>query len=149
MTRPWVLPTARVETPAALLAAQPDLPAAFVARMATAEDIAFVGEANDRLKTLQAMLETLQAGGAGDKAEALKAAAGLDGRVTETYARQIEFVLRCVSEPELDRELVLWIGRHFPLFFSALFQAVMRLTGEGAQPGELPGSGATPPSEPV
>lgn len=132
----WSLPTATVETPAALRTAQAELPAVFTVRMATAEDMAFVAEANDRRQNLQAVLETFLVAGAGEKVEALKAALGLDGAPSETYIRQIEFVLRCTTDPVLDREMVLWLGRYFPLFFSALFQKIMVLTGEGADLGK-------------
>jgi len=133
---PWGNPTAQVPIPSVLRTANAELPESFTVRMATAEDLAFVAEANDRRANLQALVETLATSETSEKAEVLRAAAGLDGQPTATFIRQVEFVLRCTADPKLDRELVLWLSRTFPLFFSALFQKIMELTGEGAQLGK-------------
>lgn len=141
MQRGWSVPTAPVETPAALRAAHPDMPAAFTVRMATALDIARVDAAKDKLGLIKAMADAIASSDAGGSADALRAALGTDGSTPEAYGRQVEFLLLCVVEPALDRDSALWLGRHFPMFFSALFGAIMRLTGDQAQLGESPGSG--------
>ena len=144
MQRGWTAPTAPVETPQSLRAAHPDMPAAFTVRMATALDIARVDAAKDKLGLIKAMVDSIASADAGGATDALRAALGTDGSTPESYGRQVEFLLLCVVEPALDRESVLWLGRHFPMFFSALFGAIMRLTGDQAQLGESPGSGIAP-----
>jgi hypothetical protein len=144
----WELPTRAVPIPAALREAEPDLPESFTVRMATAADTAFVAEADDRAKNMAAMIEALAANCLQDKADAIKAAAGLDGQPPKAFSRQVEFILRCVSAPELDREDVLWISRTFPALFLALFAAIIELSGEGGAVGKPPGSTETPSLEP-
>jgi hypothetical protein len=144
----WERPTKQVPVPEALKTAAPSLPDGFTVMMASADDIAFVGEVDNRAKNLAAMIDTLAANDVADKAAALKAAVGLDGQPCGTFNRQVEFILRCVSDPVLDREDVLWVNRYFPGFFTALFAAVIELSGEGARLGKLPSSGETPSSEP-
>lgn len=144
MQRAWTVPTATVDTPAALRAAHPDMPATFTVRMATALDIARVDAAKDKLGLLKAMADAMASADAGGTADALSAALGTDGSTPESYGRQVEFVLLCLTDPPPNRDAVLWLGRHFPMFFNALFGAIMRLTGEQAQLGESPGSGIAP-----
>ena len=149
---PWTPPTKAVPAPVALLAAAKeagvDLPAEFVVRMPTVADAAFVNEAESRAQNMAAMLETFAANGLQDKADALKAAAGLDGSPPKSFGRQVEYVLTCLVEPALDREDALWVSRMFPVFFSEMFLAVMNLSGEGATLGKPPSSTETPPSSP-
>ena len=95
------------------------------------------------------MLEALQAGGVGEKAEALKAAAGLDGTPNETYSRQIAMIMRCTVDPLLNREEVLWLGRHFPLVFRWLVRQITNLADGGANLGKPPDSGPIPDLEPA
>ncbi len=140
----WAQPTAAVDTPAALV--EQGAPAQFRVRMATAEDIVVANEAFKRQETMQAMVEALMQAGSKDKAEALRAALGLDGEPPENYVRQIEFLIRCTEEPKVDREFALWLGRHFSLFFKALFEKIMELTGQGASLGKAPPSTGEPMS---
>ena len=144
MRLPWAAPTATVDAPAELAAG--GAPARWTVRMATAEDIAVANDAVNRLANLRAMVEALVQAGSKDKAEALAAALGLDGQPPETYVRQLDFVIRCTVEPTVDREFALWLGRHFSLFFKALFEKIMELTGQGATLGKAPNSTATPAS---
>ena len=149
MGMPWERPTDTVETPAALRAAHPEFPAVVTVRMPTAEDLACFDEAGDKVKNMQALVSALQAGGAGEKVAALSAAAGLDGQPNETYVRQIEMLLRCVVDPPVDREQVLWIGRTFPLLFRLLVRRIVALADGGAGLGKPNGSGPIQDSEPA
>lgn len=142
--QPWFAPTAAVDTPAALV--EQGAPAQFRVRMATAEDIVVANEAFKSHETMQAMIEALMEAGSKDKAEALRAALGLDGEPPENYVRQIEFLIRCTVEPKVDREFALWLGRYFSLFFKALFLKIMELTGQGASLGKAPPSTGEPMS---
>jgi len=145
MNLPWVMPTASLKTPAALV--RHGAPERFVVRMASAEEMVRANDARASIEKIRALIESLGALGAREQATAFKAALGLNDDPPEGFIKQIELVILCTVSPPLDRGKALWLSRFQSFFFKSLFEKIVELCMEGATPGEALPSTEIPASK--
>ncbi len=114
----------------------------------TGEEIARANEAPSRHASLAAAVDALAFAQADDKADAIKTLLGVSDAVPEDIAKRIDHLIAGSVEPTIDREVAIRLFQYFPTVAFSLTNTIMVLTGQGAQPGKPPGSGAAPTSEP-
>jgi hypothetical protein len=140
--------TARVAVPA--LAAWFDGPAEWLVRGLTAHELAAANEAAERSNTIGELIKALSGGSAQEQAEALRAALGLGSETPADIIKRIELLRR--GSPDLAQvsdahSLCVKVAERFPIEFYDLTNHILKLTGQGAEPGKPTASGATPASE--
>lgn len=114
----------------------------------TAAELARANQAAESgLDNVRAMVAALA--GEGDKAAAIRTAMGLSqDDVPADVSRRIEMLAAGSVLPLLgvdNRDVAVKLAESFPTVFYQLTNAIISLTGQGAVPGKLSGSGATPP----
>lgn len=127
----------------------PDAPPEWVVRGLTGPELARANEAaNGGLDNLRAMVAALA--GEGDKAQAIRQALGLAADdVPGDISRRIEMLAAGSVTPALgadNRDVAVKLAESFPTVFYQLTNAIVNLTGQGAEPGKAPHSGPTPAS---
>lgn len=120
---------------------------AFTVRGLSAEEFAACRESMERAKAVDAVIEGITSSSNKEKVEAIRKSLGITSDVPADLVRRFDIAtFGCVS-PKLDRETVIKLARCYPTQFYALTNTILQLTGEGSQPGKLPGSGTNPESE--
>ena len=76
-----------------------------------------------------------------DKITAIKKIIGTSDGLTEDTARRTEALSIGSVEPECDLDLASLIRDRFPITFRKITDTIFLLTGQGAEPGKLKGSG--------
>lgn len=114
----------------------------------TGEEIARANEAPARLARLATAVEALASVQADEQADAIKTLLGVSDAVPDDIAKRIDHLIAGSVEPAIDREIAIRLFQHFPVVAFSLTNKILELTGQGAQPGKAPGSGASPTSEP-
>ena len=118
-----------------------DTPAVITVRGLTGEELARVNEAAAKNRNMAGIVDALASASAPDKAEAIKEAIGISDSVPDDLAKRIEqLVFGCV-EPKFDQPAAVKFFQVFPVEGYILSNAIMRLTGQGQQPGESKPSG--------
>jgi hypothetical protein len=112
------------------------------------EEIARANEAESRNANVAAVAEALASAQSGDKADAIKTMLGVSNAVPAALAKRIDHLIFGSVEPAIDREMAVRLFEHFPVVAFGLTNKILELTGQGAQPGKLDGSGDSPTSEP-
>lgn len=130
----------------------PDVPAQWVVRGLTAAELCRANEAaQNGLDNVRAMVAALA--GEGDKAQAIRTAMGLStDDVPGDISRRIEMLAAGSVAPALgteQRDVAVKLAETFPTTFYQLTNAIVALTGQGAEPGKQPHSGQTPASGPL
>jgi len=115
----------------------------------TGSELARVNEAAEAAKNLLAIAEGLVSEDRKEKTRALRELLGLDGEVPQDTVKRIEMLTIASVKPEIDRDVAVRLFEVYPIEMQIVTGVIMRLTGQGKQPGKLPGSGATPGSEPL
>lgn len=94
-------------------------------------------------ENMRALIEAFA--GDGDKAEALRRAAGVsEAEVPEDVSRRLEMLVAGSVEPQLGieyRDVAVKLAESFPTVFYNLTNAIVNLTGQGAEVGKRPRSG--------
>ena len=124
-----------------------DAPPEWVVRGLTAAELARANEAaqggQDNMRAMVAALA-----GDGDKAQAIRRAMGLAADdVPGDISRRIEMLSAGSVSPALgvdQRDVAVKLAETYPVTFYALTNAIVNLTGQGAEPGKQPRSGPTP-----
>ncbi len=122
-------------------------PAEWVVRGLTGAELARANHAAERgLDNVRAMIAAL-AGDGTDKAAALRQAMGLsEDEVPADISRRIEMLAAGSVAPPLgtgQRDVAVKLAESFPGVFYALTNAIINLTGKGAEPGKPKRSGPT------
>jgi hypothetical protein len=108
--------------------------AEFTVRGLTGEEYAHCIQAAKGYSQIGEIMSGIISGAAADKVAALRKALGLTDDLPEDYARRIEFlIIGCVDPTGLDREAVIKIAAIAPIEFMWMTNAIMKLSGEGAE----------------
>lgn len=116
----------------------------------TAAELGRVREASARgAENIKAMIEAMS--GTGDKAEAIRKAAGIsEEEVPEDVSRRIEMLTVGSVEPKLgpdNRDVAVKLAETFPTLFYQLTDKILSLTGQGAELGKPKRSGKAEKSD--
>jgi len=125
-----------------------EAPPVWTVRGLTGTELAIVNSAAETAKDVQAVVDALSSGGEKEVSEAIKKLLGFSGDVPVETTKRIELLTIGSVKPEITREVAVRLSEVYPIEMQILTGAIMKLTGQGKQPGKLPGSGATPKSEP-
>lgn len=114
----------------------------------TASEMSRARDAGDSgLDNIRAMVSALA--GEGDKAAAIRQTLGLSTEdVPGDVSRRIEMLAAGSVAPVLGsegRDVAVKLAETFPTTFYALTNAIINMTGQGAEVGKPPRSGKTPP----
>lgn len=132
------------DVPVPDLASWFDGPAVWRVRGLDANELAKVELADRRHEQTAAMVAALDAGAANEITDAVRSMLGRGTDIESVYARQIEIVTLGSVDPPGDHALSAKLGEKFPVTFKTLFNAIMGLTGKGAEPEKKPnGCGET------
>lgn len=121
--------------------------AAWTVRGLTAAELARANlAAESGLDNVRAMVAAMA--GDGDKADAIRKAMGLvSDDVPGDISRRIEMLAAGSVAPQLgadNRDVAVKLAETFPTVFYQLSNAILSLTGQGAEPGKPKRSGKTP-----
>lgn len=101
--------------------------------------------ADKGVENLKALVEAMA--GSGNKADAMKKAAGIsDEEVPTDVSRRIEMLTAGSVSPELgmeNRDVAVKLAESFPTIFYNLTNKILSLTGQGAEVGKRKPSGKT------
>lgn len=120
----------------------------WVVRGLTGEEWARANEATDRTARLRAALDSLIGAGVARR-EAMATVLGTSDDLPDDLVKRYELMIFGSVAPTADRELAIKLFREFPVVGYQITTKILELTGMGADPGKLPGSGPTPESEPL
>lgn len=98
----------------------------------TAEQSAIASEAQQRNKKMETLLNAVISATGKEQSEAIKSAVGLGDELPDDIVRRIEMLIHGSVSPECDRDTAIKIGTYFPTVFFQLTNAILELTGEGA-----------------
>lgn len=132
----------------------PDLQAFFDAdpvwtvRGMTGSELARVNEASEKVAKLVAIAEGLAAPEDKKTTEAIRDLLGMSRDVPADLVKRLEMLIIASVEPRVDRQTAVKLAESYPIEFYSLTGAILKLTGQGRQPGKQNGSGETPRSEP-
>lgn len=104
------------------------------------EELYAMRDAVDRNIDLE---KTVRALATGQKADVVKDALGLTGKVPDDLARRLSVFVFGSAEPKIDRSDAVKFAQEYSLVFDRLTNEIMVLSGLGSKPGEKNGSGTT------
>lgn len=114
----------------------------FVVRQLTGYELAKCQEAVSMNRGVSALVAGLVGDDNAEKIEQIRKTLGVSDSVPDEIAKRIEMLVIASVEPAMDREMVVKLCANFPVEFYQLTTEITRLTGEGAELGELRVSGA-------
>ena len=113
----------------------------------TGQEVGQTKEAAAKNKNLTAIVEAI-AGQQKEKVQGIKDALGI-GKIPDDIAQRVAQLEAGSVKPKCDTEMALKLCEHFPVEFYNLTNEILRLTGQGSEPGKPKGSTPTPESEPA
>jgi hypothetical protein len=117
--------------------------AIWTVRGLTGEELAFARDAEERARSVNALVEGLAGKGAGAKVKVIKDELGLsDDKAPADYIRRLEILKYGSVDPEIDKPTSVKLAANYPTTFYLLTNKILELTGLGRL-GELSGSGTT------
>ena len=109
----------------------------------TGEELAFARDAEERARSVNALVEGLAGKGAKAKVKVIKDELGLtDDKAPGDYIRRLEILKYGSVDPEIDKPTSVKIAANYPTTFYLLTNKILELTGLGRL-GESNGSGMT------
>lgn len=117
-------------------------------RQLEGEELAKVREAAERTRAVAKVLEAIASSEAADKVEGVREILGHGTDVPPDLARRLDILTLGSVEPAIGRPLAVRLAKFYAVDFYKITDAIIRLSGLGAEPGKLKGSGGTPTSEP-
>lgn len=120
---------------------------AVTVRGLTGPELGRCKEAAARNRDVAALLEGLLGGERAEKVQALREMVH-GPEVPDDVAQRMEMLALGSVEPRLDHAAAVKIAECFPIEFYQLTNTILRLTGQGRQPGKPGGSGNAPTSGP-
>jgi hypothetical protein len=123
--------------------------ATWTVRNLTSNEVARSEAAKQRLSIEDGLLDALRSGSKAGLVKSLQEALGRGDHVEPDTARRIEILAAGSVVPECTLEMSVKIAENFPVVFYELTNAILELTGRGADlEKKVPRSGETPASEP-
>lgn len=113
-----------------------DQPPVWRVRMLTGPDLARANEAQQRNKDRNAIAQSLLSGDADKLTEGLREILGNGDSVPDDTARRIEMLVLGSVAPECSHQLAVKLSDAFPVVFTQLTNEILKLTGQGAEPGK-------------
>lgn len=98
-------------------------------------------EAAERNRNIAAVLEGLVAQGQKKKVDSMRELLGIGDQTPSDIAKRIEMLVIGSVEPECDLDLALKLCKTFPVEFFSITNWIIRLTGQGHEPGKARPSG--------
>lgn len=124
-----------------------DLPPAWKVRGLTGAELARCNEAQQRNRNRAAIAEGLA--GSDDKiAGAIKEILGTGSAVPDDIAKRIEMLVLGSVEPACTHQVAVKLADAFPVEFYEITTAIVRLTGQGGEPGKPKRSSGSQKSRP-
>lgn len=109
----------------------------------TGEELAFARDAEERARSVNALVEGLAGKGAKAKVKVIAEELGLtDDKAPGDYIRRLEILKYGSVEPEIDKPISVKLAANYPTVFYLLTNKILELTGTGRL-GESNGSGTT------
>lgn len=105
-------------------------------RQLTLTELVKVREADDQMTAVKEMVEALAGAAGNERTEALKRALGLGDEVPSAAKKAHIIISLGTVEPQIDLESAVYLGEYFPVEASQLSQAILTLTGQGAELGK-------------
>ena len=133
------------EVPMPDLAVWFDGPALWLVRGLDANELAKVDQAERRNEAAAALAEALTNGTAAQIVESVREVLGRTGAIESVYARQIEILVLGSVEPVISHAVAAKLGECFPVPFKVLVNAILSLTGQGADAPKKPGASIATP----
>jgi len=118
-----------------------EAPPVIKVRGLTGEEVARTNEAAAKNRNIAAIMDALASVNAPEMAEAIKEAIGVSGQVPDDLAKRIEQLIFGCIKPKFDLPAAVKFFQVFPVEGYIVSTAIMRLTGQGQQPGESKPSG--------
>jgi hypothetical protein len=134
------------EVPVPDLAAWFDSPAVWRVRGLDANELAKVDQAERRNEAADALAEALSSGTAAQITEGVREVLGRTGGIESVYARQIEILVLGSVEPVITHAIAAKLGETFPVVFKILVNAILSLTGQGADAPKKPAASTATPA---
>ncbi len=119
----------------------------FTLRNLSAEEFAAVRESAEKASKREAITAGLVSPDHKEQVNAIRTALGIAGDMPVDLIKRFDVLTFGCMQPVLDRETVIKFARHYPTPFYNLTNIILNLTGEGSDPGKLPGSGVTKESK--
>ncbi|NIC05267.1 hypothetical protein [Billgrantia bachuensis] len=109
----------------------------------TGAELALCNEAQARNRNRNAIAEGMLSGVDDKVAEAVKALLGADGKVPDELAKRIEMLVIASVEPACTHQVAVKLAEAFPVEFNQLTNEIVKLTGQGGEPGKPKRSSGT------
>ena len=116
-------------------------PPIIIVRGLTGEELARINEAAAKNRNLSAVIDAIASTDAAEKIDAIKKTLGVSDSVPDDLAKRIEQLVYGCVDPEFTLELAVKFFEVYPIEGYTLSNTIMRLTGQGQQPGESKPSG--------
>lgn len=98
----------------------------------TAEESAITQEAQERNKSIGALMGAIVNATGKEQSDAIRSAVGLGDELPADVVRRIEILVQGSVDPICDRDTAIKLGTFFPTVFYRLSNNILELTGEGA-----------------
>lgn len=119
-------------------------------RALTGYELGYINESNNKAKTIADLVGLLASRYSPEIADSLREVLGLDPKVTpEETSKRLETLVIGSVDPVCTMDLAIKVCHYFAIEFKLLTDWIWLLTGQGSVQGKPPGSGETPPAEPV
>ncbi len=112
-------------------------------------ELAKVNDAHEVAKKLDQIAKGIVSSDDKDVINALRTHLGISDDVPPDTVRRIQILLIGSVEPAVERSMAVKLSKNYPIEFYLLTNEILKLTGQGRDPGKLSGSGGTPESEPT
>jgi len=123
-------------------------PPAWKVRGLTGPELAKCNEAQQRNRNRAAIAEGLASGSDDKIASAIKEILGTGQAVPDDIAKRIEMLVLGSVEPKCSHQVAVKLADAFPVEFFEITTAIVRLTGQGGEPGKPKRSSVSPKSKP-
>ena len=102
----------------------------------TADELSVCNTSSDKAKNISAIVDALAGASESEKAEAIKAALGIDEAMQPDTVKRMEMLRIASVEPTCDMQTAVKLANVFPIEFFAITNKIMELTGLGQKAGE-------------
>ena len=113
------------------------------------DELGRINEAVERHRAMGAIADGLVSPDQRERAAAIRQILGISDKTPAGVVRGLELLVAGSVDPPCDLDLAVRLKDNFPVEFTQITQAILRATGQGRVPGNPPGSGETPASEPA
>jgi hypothetical protein len=115
----------------------------FSVRGLTFAELCQADSAADKSKSARRLIEALSGGTSNEQTGAIKEALGFSDDTPPQMAKRVEMLILGAVEPVFDRQTAVKLSEAFPVEFRIITDEIVKLTGQGQEPGKHNGSGAS------